>query len=114
MFVGAVVWEALPEISLNAYGMDVSQTGETRFYTADGLSVSDPVVGRAFSLPGVLSCTVENMNLFPDGLEWDMTRLSGNADMELHTRNDGMNADLDMLTTPASTGDTVSGIYTRT
>lgn len=99
--------ELVPEITLNAYGMDVSQTGETRFYTADELSVSDPVVGRAFSLPGVLSCTVENMNLFPEGLEWDMTRLSGNADMELHTRNDGMNADLDMQTMPVSNGDSV-------
>lgn len=99
--------ELVPEVSLNAYGMDVSQTGETRFYIADGLPISDPAVNRAFSLPGVLTCTVENMNLFPEGLVWDMTRLSGNADIELHTRNDGMNADLDMQTMPASAGDSV-------
>lgn len=99
--------ELVPEVSLNAYGMDVSQTGETRFYIANGLSISDPAVGRAFSLPGVLTCTVENMSLFPEGLEWDMTQLSGSADMKLHDRNNGMNADLDMLTMPASAGDSV-------
>lgn len=99
--------ELVPEVSLNAYGMDVSQTGETRFYIANGLSISDPAVGRAFSLPGVLTCTVENMNLFPEGLVWDMTQLSGSADMKLHDRNNGMNADLDMLTIPASAGDSV-------
>lgn len=96
----------VPEISMNAYGM-CNNTGESWFFINNGLTIADPAKDRAFSLPGVLTCTVENMDLFPNGMDWEMTRISGNVDAVLNTRNNGMNGDLEMRTMPTSTGDSV-------
>ena len=97
----------VPDVSLNSYGMDITGSGEARFYIADGLPIADPVPDRAFSLPGIMTCTVGNMDLFPEGLAWRMTRTDGNAGAVLNTRNNGMNADLDMAKMPTSAGDSV-------
>lgn len=92
-----------PIVSMNAYG-EPTQTGDTRFYFDSGLTISESIANKAFSLPWVLTCTVENMELFPDGLQWEMTKVSGNADLALETRNNGMNADLAVQAMPTSAG----------
>ena len=106
-FQGLAAGSASPDISISSYGENAA-AGEATFYFASGLTMSElPVTGKAFSLPYIMTFTVENMDLYPNGLDWQMTRKSGSADAVLNSRNDGMNGDLDMRTMPSSAGDSV-------